>query len=600
MYWVAGYISNNADEISVKEVIANISPYGAKSSFIINESPLSLIFYSQKEEVFQKNKNFYFEDEEQKCFVIAHIHNRSSLLSQLDLSSSAHDTEIMYILYKRMGIEGLKKCYGKWMYLSFDKKQNTYTIIRDHLGMFNYYYSTVNNSFFFSTNIEWLFRFKPIKQEISPMQLAGLAVGFSGNSYETTYKNVFKIPPAHYVEFTEGKPNSYMYWCPKMEVSLRYKNQDDYYQHFLELFTNIINESLKNADNIASTLSSGLDSTFVTAIAADVLKKQNKSLTAITASPKYTDVALKSPYRYSDEVPLAELVAKKYPNIRHLIDKATETDPINGLIKSIEVHLYPVRNAGNQYWIFSMFEKLKENNVDTLLIGQMGNLTYSWPFFNPIDVKSHFKKTIKKILFHGQPFYIKNSYLASSFIKKNHVVSYLKKLNYKPDLHSSDLGVMRHHFFQQMQSVGYSAWNEKANYYGINVIDPTADVRLIEYCFSIPQKLFKNENGNRQFIRHAAKDIVPNEILSNQKKAIQSADAGKRLLEVYNDYNHLLNQAFNNSLTTELFDKDMLIKAVESNKLSTHIFLRSLLIILFIYFVTNNSDFRTNKEILLI
>jgi hypothetical protein len=56
---------------------------------------------------------------------------------------------------------------------------------------------------------------------------------------------------------------------------------------------------------------------------------------------------------------LAELVAKKYPNIRHLIDKATETDPINGLIKSIEVHLYPVERR-DQYWIFSMLENKRK------------------------------------------------------------------------------------------------------------------------------------------------------------------------------------------------------------------------------------------------
>lgn len=596
MYRVAGYISYTAAEISVKEIFADVRPYGHKSSFLINEKPFSLIVYSQKEETYQKNKSFFFEDKEEQYFIIAHIHNRADLLKKLEFDFSVHDSEILFVAYKKQGLDGLRKCLGKWMMLSYHKKQKKITLIRDHLGMFNYYYSVDNQCFIFSTDIEWLFRFKQVNNEINPLFLAGLAVGFSGKGDETAYNHVFKVNPATLLEYKDGTASMKKYWSPSFETTLHYKNKDDYYQHFLELFNTIVSESMQNAGVVASTLSSGLDSTFVTALAANILKNQNKSLIAITSSPKYTNISLKSSNRYADEIPLAELVARKYSNIFHIIDKAYETDPIDGLLKSLDVHFSPVRNAGNQYWLFSMFEKLKENNVDTLLIGQMGNLTYSWPFFNPIDSKLHLKKIIKTLLFPNKPFYIKNSYLASSFLNKYHVKKYLNKLNYKPDFHSNDLNVMRHHFFQQMQNAGYAAWNEKANYYGMNVLDPTADVRLIEYCFSLPQTLFKNENGNRQFIRHAARNLVPNEILFNQKKAIQSADASIRLFKEFNQYTTLLDKALKNSHVFEFFDVERIINSYKSKKFSTHVFLRSLLIILFIYFATNNSDFRTNKK----
>ncbi|MGQ9846002.1 MAG: asparagine synthase-related protein [Bacteroidales bacterium] len=593
MYVVIGYISSHTPELPINELFDIEKPFGYPSLFIIKEEAFKILIFSQKKEHYQKNKSFIFDLNNEQIFIIAHIHNRLSLIKNLNLNPTAHDSEILFEAYKNYGIEGLKKCFGKWMFISFNKEQDKIQVIRDHLGMFNYYYSIVNQSFFFSTNIEWLFRFKHISKDIIPLHLAGLAVGYTGNGSETAYKQIFKVPPSSILEINKGKLSSSLYWFPKFETKITYKNKNDYYQHFIELFTHIVNENVQNAGIVASTLSSGLDSTFVTAIAAEILNKQNKPLIAITASPKYDDITIKSKNRYGNEIPLAKLVAKKYSNITHIIDKSIDTDPIDGLLKSIEIHSYPVRNASNQYWIISMFEKLKENNVNTLLIGQMGNLTYSWPFFNPKNIRSLWKNKIKKIIFSQSPYYIKNSYLSNTFIKQYKLLEYLKNSNYQPDYFSNNLTQIREYFFQQMQNTGYSSWNEKANHYGINIIDPTADVRLIEYCFSLPQNLFKNENGSRLFIRNAAKNILPDEILNNTKKAIQSADASKRLFDVLYKYNNLLNMAFYNPLTTTLFDIDLLKNNLKKKNISTHIFLRSLLIIFFIYFETNKTSLRT-------
>lgn len=596
MYVVAGYISSHTMDPPINELFDNEKPLGYKSSLIIKEEPFNLLIFSQKNEHYHKNTSFIFETNNEQIFIIAHIHNRSSLLKRFSLSPTTHDSEILFKAYKSNGIEGLKKCFGKWMFISYNKEQHKIRVIRDHLGMFNYYYSLVNYTFFFSTNIELLFGFKQITKDINFLHLAGLAVGYSGNGNETAYKQIFKVLPSSILEIKEGKLSSTPYWYPKFETSITYKNTDDYYQHFIELFTHIVSENLQNAGIVASTLSSGLDSTFVTAVAAEILNKKNKSLIAITASPKYDDITVKSKNRYGNEIPLAKLVAEKYSNITHIIDKSIDTDPIDGLLKSIEIHSYPVRNAGNQYWIISMFEKLNKNNVNTLLIGQMGNLTYSWPFFNPQNIKSQWKNKIRKIFFSQSPFYIKNSYLANTFIRQYKLVEYLKKSNYQPDYFSSNLTLMRKHFFRQMQNTGYSSWNEKANYYGINILDPTADVRLIEFCFSLPQKLFKSDNGSRLFIRNAAQNILPDEILNNTKKAIQSADASRRLFDALYKYNDLLNVSFSNSLNHNLFDIELLINDLKKKNLSTHVFLRSLLITLFVYFATNKTTLRKRKK----
>jgi len=562
---------------------------------LIKESFFDVIIYAQFPEEYQKNQSFLFEHQNELVFIIAHLHNRLELCQALGLPTHNHDSKIVFEAYKKWKDKGLKKCLGKWMLISLNFTTQQIALARDHMGMFNYYYHFVNNSLLFSTNLELLKQITPSILELNFKHIAGLAIGFNGLSDETAYNNIFKVSPAHIIKFQNNKKITQKYWEPVFNESIYYKKEDDYIQHFISLFTNIINELTNNNHIIASTLSSGLDSSFVSAITASELLKQNRILIAITSTVKNPQTPVKSPYRYADEAPLAQLVAHQYPNIVHIIDKSENTNPFEGLIKAVNTHHSPVRNAGNQYWLFSMFEQLAEHKVNTLFIGQMGNLTYSWPFFNPKPRHPfHWLQQLKYLLAFYKPYYIKNSYLNSSFIKQQHYVSYLKKQQYNPNFQSQNLIKARQFFFKQIQSFGYTSWNEKANQYGINIIDPTADVRLIEFCFSLPNHIFSNKQGNRMLIRKAALNYLPNEIIYNPQKAIQSADAFERFIKSYPLYENLIQSSLQIEAVQHIFQTKKIIHHITEKKFSTHVVLRTLLISLFIYFATNKSDFRTN------
>ena len=67
--------------------------------------------------------------------------------------------------------------------------------------------------------------------------------------------------------------------------------------------------------------------------------------------------------------------------------------------------------------------------------------------------------------------------------------------------------------------------------YGLIIRDPSADKRIIEYCFSVPYEQYVRKGNTRDLARRATEGILPNEIRLNHKsRGFQSADWIQRVI----------------------------------------------------------------------
>jgi len=60
--------------------------------------------------------------------------------------------------------------------------------------------------------------------------------------------------------------------------------------------------------------------------------------------------------------------------------------------------------------------------------------------------------------------------------------------------------------------------------YGVQKRDPAVDVRLMEFCFAIPEDQFRRDGEGRWLIRRAMADRLPPEILNNRRRGLQAAN----------------------------------------------------------------------------
>jgi asparagine synthase (glutamine-hydrolysing) len=76
---------------------------------------------------------------------------------------------------------------------------------------------------------------------------------------------------------------------------------------------------------------------------------------------------------------------------------------------------------------------------------------------------------------------------------------------------------------------------------GLTVTDPTADKRLIEYCLSIPGKLYNNEGSVRYLYKKMMEGKLPDFIIESNKVYPQAYNSGEKLLSD-NEINRLMKE----------------------------------------------------------
>ena len=67
--------------------------------------------------------------------------------------------------------------------------------------------------------------------------------------------------------------------------------------------------------------------------------------------------------------------------------------------------------------------------------------------------------------------------------------------------------------------------------FGLDVRDPTTDVRLLEFCFGVPGEVHAHNGGTRMLLREAMEGLLPPEAQWNTVRGRQAADVALRLLD---------------------------------------------------------------------
>jgi len=85
-------------------------------------------------------------------------------------------------------------------------------------------------------------------------------------------------------------------------------------------------------------------------------------------------------------------------------------------------------------------------------------------------------------------------------------------------------------------------WHAFGASFGLEVRDPTADIRLIEFCMGVPDEHYVYQGGDRMLLRRAMEGFLPREVQWNTRRGKQAADVALRLLDHVEEVNTVLEQ----------------------------------------------------------
>ena len=192
---------------------------------------------------------------------------REELIAAGHKFKSKADTEVLIHGYEQWDYETLlNKLRGMFGFVIYDKNKDLVFGARDFFGIKPVYYGKFGETLMWGSEIKSFLEHPEFKKELNTSALENYLTFQYSPTTETFFKNVYKLPAAHYFTYCGGKLDVKRYWEIKFTPDEK-PELEDWVNDITDTFKNSV-LAHKIADvEVGSFLSSGVDSSYVAAVA---------------------------------------------------------------------------------------------------------------------------------------------------------------------------------------------------------------------------------------------------------------------------------------------------------------------------------------------
>ncbi len=203
------------------------------------------------------------------------IYNTKELTKELkknDFEIKTHsDTEVLLKSYILYGKDVVNHLNGIFAFAILDTNKKEVFLARDHFGVKPLFYTNVNNTFIFASEIKALFQYPGVEKVLDSQGISELfGIGPAHTPGTTAFKDIYELKPAHFAIFNESGLHIKRYWKLKSKKHLdSFEETCDKVKYLLQ---DSITRQLVSDMPLCTFLSGGLDSSIITKFASDYCK----------------------------------------------------------------------------------------------------------------------------------------------------------------------------------------------------------------------------------------------------------------------------------------------------------------------------------------
>jgi asparagine synthase (glutamine-hydrolysing) len=537
----------------------------------------------------------------------AFLDNREELIDELGLLAAAGrmlpDTLLIHRAYARWGEDCVHHLLGDWHFALWDLKNRRLFLARDHYGNTGVFYTQGPGFFAFASSRKALLAVPEVPHEPNLLRLAQVLTCWPGDGDLTSYAGIYRLPPAHCLRLADGEVKIKRYWFAENAPEVHFPREEDYLEAFLEHYERAVRARLRSKTEISATLSGGLDSSSVCALAARELAKRGQRLSAFTSAPLEDTSSYTPKHKLGDESEFAQATANQAGNINLTWIKAAGVSPLAGIACALRVHDEPDIGAGNEFWIAALLERARERSFRVLLTGQGGNATVSWtggavnlwPYLWPWKIKlfkqifldmqkrqglsflggvkrflagplvSPLRSRMQYGICSNGPVFLHYSAMHPRWAHSLHLERLMHAQGYDPYFRTvyGPLAT-RYKTSKVAQSMAGGWWGEISGAYGMEARDPTIDKRLMEFCLGVPDIYYYAEGLDRALLRRVLRGLLPDKVRLNRRRGLQAADICLRLRRNATEIEAALHRLERHSLAPEVLDLPKMRRVLQS------------------------------------
>ncbi|HEX6043487.1 MAG TPA: asparagine synthase-related protein [Pyrinomonadaceae bacterium] len=183
--------------------------------------------------------------------------------------ATSSDAESILQAYERWKTDCVKHLIGDFAFAIWNATTKTLFCARDHFGVKPFYYARTGDTFIFSNTLNTVRLHPSVSDTLNETAIADyLAFGLNQDLQSTTFRDIQRLPDGHTLSVSPDSIIKRRYWTPvardTAEASV---------ERFHDLLTTATNDRLRT-DRVSVSMSGGLDSTSLAAIAVDLLRER--------------------------------------------------------------------------------------------------------------------------------------------------------------------------------------------------------------------------------------------------------------------------------------------------------------------------------------
>mgnify|MGYP003289477877 FL=1 len=474
------------------------------------------------------------------------------------------DTEVILKAFIEWEDECVNKFNGIFAFAVWDNKEQRLFFARDRIGVKPLFYTIVNNSFIFGSEIKALLAHKLVEPVIDENSLAEIMfIGPGRTPGCGVFKGINEIKPASCGYYNKSGIKIRKYW------TLKDREHTDTFQQTVdkvrELVKDSITRQLVSDVPVGTFLSGGLDSSIISSMANSYFKEKGQKLMTFSVTYENNEKYFKSSkfQPNSDTKYIKKMV--DYLGCEHHLITLNNKDLANALYMAVDARDLPGMSDVDSSLL--LFCKEIKKHCTVALSGECADEIFGgYPWYRDKEIRA----------INGFPWAQSTQY-RKSFIKdavklpyaEDYVYSRYKdtlintsKIDTLSPLESRMKEMMKLNLDWFMQTL-LDRKDRMSMYNALEVRVPFCDYRIAEYLYSVPWEYKDYNSYEKGLLRKAVEGILPEEVLWRKKSPYPKTHNPEYLAIVSKKLQEIIENS--NSPVLSFIKKSELEKLLNSN-----------------------------------
>ena len=451
------------------------------------------------------------------------IYNTEELIPELTRAGytfeSSSDTEVILYAYMHYGTDFVLRLNGIFSFAIWDAQKEMLLLYRDRVGIKPHFYAVTDHTLLFASEPKALFAYPGFSPSITLKSLQEiLAIGPARTPGCGVFQNVFEVLPGHYLTFTRDGLKQHPYW------DLTSAPHTDSYHDTVEKVSILVRDAVRRqmiSDvPVCTFLSGGIDSSIVTAIASEQLRRQGEQLHTFsfdfTENEKYFQSNAFQPER---DLPYVNLMKERLGTSHTYLECAPST-LVDTLETAVDAKDLPGMTDVDASLLYFCSLVAKHNKV--ALTGECADEIfggYPWFYRKELLERDGFPWAADmsaRTVFLDEELCASLDLSAYSHARYEDTLACVPLLAGETGEEKKRRQVAYLNIKWFMQTL-LDRMDRTSMYSGLEARVPFADHRIMEYVFNVPWEMKYRNGVEKNLLRDACVDLLPPELLHRKK-----------------------------------------------------------------------------------